>query len=333
MVIIFLSKTSFDCKPKAGMLAALATNIAIKAKAFIKGEFEMSNPESTQENKQKAQGVPAVGFLVMAFTEETAGDQALQAMIKGKKEMTFYFEEAAVIRQDSAGKVHYHETGDIKSGKGAGIGALIGGIIGIFGGPGGVALGAGAGAALGAAMSHGDAGFRDESLNTVGLALKPGTSAVVSITSEAFLKAVQQQVPVENIRAFVKNLAQEISNRLNEGKSLALGVILTESGLAAKEVAVDEKSAEVIVLAVDRNAALTAAAVVTADEVDYEIAGVTKDAAFVEAGVVTKDGAVILDDVTTREGEVLTVTAVVPEEATKESSDKTEDTETRSDPA
>ena len=158
-----------------------------------------------------------------------------------------------------------------------------------------MALGAGAGAAVGAAASHKDAGFRDESLNTVALALKPGTSGVIAITSKAFLKAVQKQVPVDAIREFVANLSQEISNKLNEGKSLALGVILTETGLAVKEVAVNDKSVEVIVLAVTEDAALTAAAVVTEDGVEYAVVGSTKDAAFMEAGVVTKDGAVIVD--------------------------------------
>jgi uncharacterized membrane protein len=304
----------------------------------------MTTPEPTQENKQEAQqpqqdqeqkAIPAVGFLVMAFTDETAGDQALDAMKKGKKEKTFYFEEAGVIRQDAAGKVHYQETGDIKTGKGAGIGALVGGIVGIFGGPAGVALGVGAGAALGAAISHGDAGFRDESLNTVGLALKPGTSAVVAITSTAFLKAVQQQVPVENIREFVKNLGLEISNKLNEGKSMALGVILTENGLAAQEVAVNEKSTEVIVMAVNQDAALTASAVVTEEGAAYQVAGATKDAAFMEAGVVTAEGAVIVDDVVTKEGEVGAVTVIVPDEEEKELPAKAEDTpaETKTDPA
>lgn len=252
---------------------------------------------------QTTKGVPAVGFLVMAFTDEKAGEQALEAMKKGKKEKTFYFEEAAVIRQDKDGKVHYQETGDIKTGKGASIGALVGGILGIFGGPGGVALGAGAGAAVGAAASHKDSGFRDENLNTVALALKPGTSGVVAITSKAFLKAVQKHVPVDAIREFVANLSQEISNKLNEGKSMALGVILTEGGLAMKEVAVDDKSAEVIVMAVSEDAALTAAAVVTEDELDYAVVGATKDGAVMEAGVVTKDGAVIVDAVALPEEE------------------------------
>lgn len=300
----------------------------------------MTTPEPTQENKQEVPqekkpeaqaGVPAVGFLVMAFTDEQAGDQALEAMKKGKKEKTFYFEEAGVMRQDAAGKVHYHETGDMKSGKGAGIGALVGGILGVLGGPGGVALGAGAGAAVGAAFSHGDAGFRDESLNTVGLALKPGTSAVVAITSTAFLKAVQQQVPVEATREVVKNLAQEISNNLSEGKSVAMGVVLSEQGLAAQKVAVSEKSTEVVALVVTEDAAMTASAVVTEEGAAYQVAGATKDVAFMEAGVVTKEGAVIVDDVATKEGEVAAVTVIVPEE--KELPAKTEDTEAKADPA
>ena len=67
--------------------------------------------------------------------------------------------------------MHYHETGDMSTGKGAGLGALVGGIIGILGGPPGIALGAGAGAAIGAVAAHGDAGFKNGSLDTIGVAL------------------------------------------------------------------------------------------------------------------------------------------------------------------
>jgi uncharacterized membrane protein len=263
------------------------------------------------------QGVPAVGFLVMAFTDEKAGDQALSAMKEAKKQKKFYFEDAGVIRQDAAGKVHYQETGDMKTGKGAGVGALIGGIIGVLGGPAGVAIGASAGAAIGAAAAFGDAGFRDESLKTVGLALKPGTSAVVAITSRAFLKAFQTQVAVEDIRRFVSNLAAEISNKLGQGKSVALGIILTEDGLAFKEVAANESTTEVIVLAVTQDAAFTAAAVVTDDGLAYEMAGSSQEGAFVETGAVTKDGALIVDDVVTKEGESVMVTAFLPVEEAK----------------
>lgn len=249
----------------------------------------MSNAET--------QGVAAVGFLVMAFTDEDAGDETLKLMKEAKKQKEFYFEDAAVVKQDAKGKVHYHETGDMHTGKGAGIGALIGGVLGILGGPAGVALGAGAGAAIGGAAAHGDAGFRDESLEAVGVALQPGTSAVAAITSHAFLRAVQKEVPVEDIRGAVHNLSTEISRRLEQGQSMALGIMLAEDGLAVEEVAVGEDYAEIFeVVATDEGVA-AGAALVTADEVDYEVGVATEEGVFVEAGAVTADEAVVVDTI------------------------------------
>jgi uncharacterized membrane protein len=281
-----------------------------------KGELKMTDTtEKTNQTQQPEQGVPAVGFLVIAFTAETAGDDALEAMKEAKKQQKFYFENAAVIRQDANGKVHYKETGDMHMGKGAGVGALIGGVLGILGGPAGIAIGASAGAALGAAASHGDAGFRDESLQKVGLALRPGTSAVVAITDEIFLRSLQEQVSIEDIRTIVSNLAGEISYRLNEGKSVALGIILAETGLAFKELAVDENSAEVVGLAITNDAVIAGVAVATADQLDYKLAAATEEGAVGEVGTATKEGALIVDDVVTDEGEAVVATVLVPDDA------------------
>ena len=222
-----------------------------------------------------------VGFLVLAFSDEQAGDQALDAMKQAKKQQQFYFEDAAVIRQDAKGKVHYHETVDMSTGKGAGIGALVGGVLGILGGPAGVAVGAG----LGAAIAGPDKGFRNASLNTVGIALKPGTSAVAVITSHDFLRAVQKQVPIEDVRTAVANLAAEISARLGEGKDVAIGLLLTEQGIAIKEIAVNEESTEVV------------GAVITADGAAYQVAVATDEGAAMEAGVITDEDAVVVDAV------------------------------------
>jgi uncharacterized membrane protein len=267
-------------------------------------------------------GVAAVGYLIMAFTDETAGDEALKAMKEAKKQKQFYFEDAAVVRQDADGKVHYHETGDMRMGKGAGAGALIGGVLGILGGPAGVAVGASVGAAVGAAAAHGDAGFRDEGLKAVGLALKPGSSAVAAITSSAFLRALQEQVPVENIRQFVSSLADEISARLNEGKSVVLGILLTETGLAFKEVAVGENSAEVVGMAITDASVVAAGATVTDDQASYVVAVATGEGAAMEAGVATKDGALIVDDAVTAEGEGVAATAILPEDTTGAAADQ-----------
>jgi len=255
----------------------------------------MSNTES--------EGIPGVGFLVMAFNDEKAADEVLKMMKDAKKHKQFYFEDATVITQDAKGKVHYHETGDMHTGKGAGVGALVGGTLGILGGPGGVVLGASAGAAIGAVAAHGDAGFRDESLDTVGVALKPGSSAVAAITSHSFLKAVQDQIPVAEVHSFVKDLAGEISNRLEQDQDMGLGIILTENGLAAKEVAVGADSTEVFGFVETDEGVVFGAAVVTAEGAAYEIDVATEEGVAVEMGVVTEDGEVIVDEVITDDAE------------------------------
>lgn len=248
-----------------------------------------------QAQPQQPQGVPGVGFLVVAFLDEQAADQALDAMKNAKKQKQFYFEDAAVVRQDAQGKVHYHETGDMSASKGASIGALVGGVLGILAGPGGVVVGAGAGAALGGALAAGDKGFRNESLGTIGVALKPGTSAVAMITSHDFLRAVQQQVPIENIRTIVANLAAEISARFAENKNVAVGVLLTPDGLALKEVAANEASVEMVGAVITDDAVVAGAAVVTADGAAYKVVGATAEGAVGEAGIITDQGAVVVD--------------------------------------
>ena len=218
-------------------------------------------------------GDAAVGFIVLAFTNELAAEDALKDMEKAKKQKRFYFENAAVIRQDAAGNVYYRETGDLPKGGGAGVGALIGGTLGILGGPVGVALGAGAGAAIGAAVAKTDAGFKDANLKKVGTALRPGSSAVAVITNDAFLKDFRKDVPESDIRKFVNGLANEISTRLDDGKNIALGILLTDRGLAIQELAVAENSSQVVSLLVTNRALRAGISAVAAEEVNPEEMG------------------------------------------------------------
>ena len=55
------------------------------------------------------------------------------------------------------------------------------------------------------------------------------------ITSHDFLRAVQKEVPIKDIRTAVANLAAEISARLGEGKDLAIGLLLTEQGSRSRK--------------------------------------------------------------------------------------------------
>ncbi len=195
---------------------------------------------------QTNQEIAGVGILVAAFPEEEAGEQALKVLREARELKYVRFEDVAVIRHDAEGGVHYHETGDMGSSKGAGIGAVIGGVIGVLGGPIGIVAGAGAGAIIGGAAAHGDAGFKDENLERLGTALQPSTSAIALTTSDKFLHAARNKATDAEIRTVVADLSAQLVAKLEEGKNVALGLVLSEEGLTITEVASKKKYTEVI---------------------------------------------------------------------------------------
>ena len=140
----------------------------------------------------------------------------------------------------------------------------------------------------------------------------PNTSAVAVITSNDFLKAVQQQVPIEDIRTVVSNLAAELSAQLAAGNDVAIGLLLTEEGLAFKEIAANPESAQVIAAVITDEGVAVGAAVVTADGVAYQVAGATAEGAAMEAGVITDEGAVIVDAVALAEAPAADATPAAP---------------------
>lgn len=190
-----------------------------------------------------------VGILIAAFTKEKAGKAVLKALKEAKKEKQVYFDAAAVVTQDADGDVHYSETDDMTTGRGASWGAAVGGVIGILGGPLGVVGAAGAGALIGGMASHGDGGFADDSLKQLGTALKPGTSAVITVSNQDFIKTKRNEANEENIRATITNLSEKISTQLNDGKDVMLSLIIGEDGMIVQEVAADHGTARVITAA------------------------------------------------------------------------------------
>lgn len=190
--------------------------------------------------------VAGVGLMIAAFTQEEAGKAALNALKNAKKEKKVYFDIAAVITQDKDGDVHYDETDDMKTGKGAGWGAVAGGVIGVLGGPVGIAAGAGIGAAIGGAAAHGDAGFADDSLEQFGSALKPGTSALVTISNQDFLKSMREEINTEELQAVVSKLSETISTQLNEGKDVIEYLIIGEDGAILRQSDADQDTLKVI---------------------------------------------------------------------------------------
>ena len=242
-----------------------------------------------------SEGVAGVGMIVAAFVDELAADQTLDAMKQAKKQGTFYFDDAAVIRQDPKGKVHISETGDMSTGKGAGIGALIGGVVGLLGGPAGVALGASAGAAIGGISSHTDGGFSHKSLQQIGDALLPGTSAIAATTSKKFVEEVRKQLTEDETLSTAEEIAYTIRESLAARQDILLGLAITEEGVFARRVVSSPSMVAVFGVAATEDGVVAGGAVATADGVAYEIGATDGENAVMEAGVITEDGAVIVD--------------------------------------
>jgi uncharacterized membrane protein len=256
----------------------------------------MSNETSSAG---QGEGVAGVGMMVAAYVDELAADQILDEMKRAKKEGSFYFDDAAVVRQDAKGKVHIKETGDMSTGKGAGVGALIGGVIGLLGGPAGVALGAGAGAAIGGLAAHHDAGFAQDSLKELGSALVPGSSAIVVTTSKDFVEEVRKQTPDTDRMSTARELASTIHDALQARQDILLGLVITEKGIAATEVISSPTAVAVFGIGADGQGAVAGEAVSTAGGTAYRVATESGGETAYEAGIVTDEGKTVVDSQST----------------------------------
>jgi len=248
--------------------------------------------ETTSGNVEQSAGV---GMFVAAFVDERAAEGALERMKQAKKSGDFYFDDAAVIRSDDQGKVHITETGDMSTGKGAGIGALIGGVIGLLGGPAGVAVGAGAGAAVGGLASKGDAGFSSESLKEIGAALVPGSSAIAATTSQMFVEEVRRQAQEGQNLSLAADIAEDIRANLEARQDVLYSLVLTEESVIAKKVVSSPTAVAVFGIAASEEGTIAGRAGATEEGVAYEVAAATEDEAVYEAGVVTEEGTAVVD--------------------------------------
>ena len=255
--------------------------------------------ETTSGNVEQSEGVAGVGMFLAAFVDELAAEGALKGMKDAKKSGEFYFDDAAVIRSDAKGKVHIKETGDMSTGKGAGIGDLIGGVIGLLGGPVGIL----AGAAVGAIAAHGDAGFDNKSLKEIGGALVPGSSAVIATTSKKFVEEVRKQAKEGENQSAAKEIAANIRANLEARRDVLYSLVITEAGVAASQIISSPSELEVFGIAISEEGVVAGQAVATEEGVAFEVAAASEDEAAYEAGVVTEEGAVVVDAHATAEDE------------------------------
>ncbi len=168
------------------------------------------------------------GILVAAYTAEETAAEVLKKVEEAKKEKTFQFWDAVVIRKDERGRYFYNESRDMSTPKGAGIGAVIGGLIGIPAGPAGIVLGTGFGAAIGGLIASADSGLSDDRLEDVGHALESGNSALLIVSSRDYLQAMQAYASEDDIKVAMQKLADGISQHMVRGQNT--GYTITSAG-------------------------------------------------------------------------------------------------------
>ena len=279
-----------------------------------------------------------VEVIVAAFQDEDGAKAALKELKHAKHQGLIKIDDAAVIRKDEKGKLHIKETEDMSTGKGAGIGAVIGGVIGLLGGPVGVALGAGAGAAIGGIAAHGDAGIKDERLETIGAGLEPGTSAIVAIVEHKWVEAVQAQLEEDATDVMAQQLSADIHAQLSEGREVAYSaiaaegvtavtrtagsedemeqesMIITDEGVAVEKIVANEEGVAVARYAATEEGEFAQVGVITEEGAAMEAVLLTDDTVEVIDAVVTEEGAVIVDAIATGDEVVVASAVIMPEE-------------------
>jgi len=186
------------------------------------------------------------GIIVAAYLDEGTADEVLKTVDEAKKEKTFHYWDAVVIRKDERGRYYYNETRDMSTGKGAGIGAVIGGLIGIPAGPAGIALGTGVGAVVGGFIASADSGLKDDRSEDVGHALESGNSALLIISSHEYLQAMQEYAGEEDTKMAMQKLTKGISNHMVQRQKVAYTITAAGRSVSCHELESSGEIAELL---------------------------------------------------------------------------------------
>lgn len=221
-------------------------------------------------------------IVVAAFNDEDTADQAMQALKAASKEQDFQIQDIAVVRRDENNKIHIKETGDIGGGKGAMLGGIAGAVVGLIAGPLAIVTSALGGALVGGLVAKfWDTGIKNETLQSLGNALQPGTSAIVAILGNQKVSALRSMLQQAGGNVMVANMTADIANAVAGGQDVAMSVGLTNDSVSATRVAADAQSVEYTGM------------VATAEGVYVEGVQATQDAVVAGAAVITNSGTVI----------------------------------------
>jgi uncharacterized membrane protein len=165
------------------------------------------------------QDVP-IDVVVAAFNDEQGANNALHQLRTAHIEGLIKIKDAAILRRDPDNKLHITDTTDKGMGRGAILGGVAGAVVGVIAGPVGWAtLGGAAVGALSARLR--DGGFKDDRLKEIGESVKPGTSAIVAVVEEQWVREVERLVREEAADIATEAISADVAAQLDlEGERL-----------------------------------------------------------------------------------------------------------------
>jgi len=153
-------------------------------------------------------------LLVVLFSNEGDAEDAINVVKSVYKEADGGLQAAVVIIKDNQSGVHYKDVG-ITPAKNALGGMVLGAVLGVMSGGVGIALGA-AGALVGGLLGEKRRAeqFSSVRMNEAVAALVPGSSAIVALVEQDYVKEVEKQLGDYEIEIFTTQVSSDLGEQL-----------------------------------------------------------------------------------------------------------------------
>ena len=154
--------------------------------------------------------------IVAAFDGMDSAKEAFDDLKQLEKEKSIKIENAAILRKDHDSKLHIRDVKDMTGTRGVVLGGVLGGVVGVIAGPvGWVALG---GAAIGGLVAKlKDGGFDNSRLEQWGDRLQPGTSALVAVVDQIWVREVEAALKEDARDVMTLEIGKDIATQLADG--------------------------------------------------------------------------------------------------------------------
>lgn len=157
-------------------------------------------------------------LIMIVFNDEDSAEKALKELNEAKKEGLIEILNAATLKSNEKGKIHYKELADLKHRKkGRLLGGSAGILLAIVGGPAGLLVSTVAGAAVGGGLSRlKDKGVPNDTLKEMAGKLEPNSSALIALVEHVWVDKVIEEVAEYTKEVVKEELEQEVSEALLE---------------------------------------------------------------------------------------------------------------------